>query len=347
MFNARYVKQRTLNVLKWRVKVSKFYLPVVPLVLLALFLVTFSGFTDFFWEVDFSSCFKWSDIDVRDEVVKELTGQKASKNYMNDIEKFKLHSEQYKCDLNKTSLLILIKSAPDRVERRNAYRRTLSTINLHMKWKVRTLFVLGHYDNQLESVTTENKFYKDMIIGDFVDNYYNNTYKMVYSIKTAYEYCGEVPYLVSMDDDYMISIPNLIEYLNKHTKNEQLYAGYRVDSSPFRLRFQRYAISLDEYPYNLYPPYITGGLVIYTPQAVKEFYIAIKYLKLFKFDDIYAGIIAYYLGYNPQMLSTVPITRDGYEFGLKVGEHGYTADEIEQTLLGINKDVQIKQLMVL
>lgn len=46
---------------------------------------------------------------------------------------------------------------------------------------------------------------------------------------------------------------------------------------------------LNEYSYNAYPPYNYGGAVLLTRQTVKEFYYAIQHVKLFKFDDVYAG----------------------------------------------------------
>lgn len=36
---------------------------------------------------------------------------------------------------------------------------------------------------------------------------------------------------------------------------------------------------------------VTGGFVLYSPQALREVYIAAQYLKMFRFDDIYAGLL--------------------------------------------------------
>ncbi|CAD5234133.1 unnamed protein product [Bursaphelenchus xylophilus] len=336
--NWRKVFQTLFN---WKVRVYRYNFPVIPLVIVGTIFLNLIGFTDFFFERNFNSGFRWANVDVRRKVVDELTGHNlSSEGYINDLSTFKLHSSQFKCDYNKTSLLIIIKSAPDRIDRRNAYRRTLLKVKTYQKWRVRTIFVLGLEGNKVNRVVSEAKAFGDIVVGDFLDHYFNNTYKLVYSIKTAREYCDETPYLISLDDDYMISIPNIINYLSKHTKNEQLYAGWRIDSSPFRLRFQRFSVSLKEYPYSLYPPYITGGMVIFTPQAVKEFYAAIKYLRFFKFDDVYAGIIAYFLGYSPQMLATTPVSREYNDFGDKLGEHGYSVKEIEEMMMFVNKDVQ-------
>jgi hypothetical protein len=45
----------------------------------------------------------------------------------------------------------------------------------------------------------------------------------------------------------------------------------------------------------MFPLYITGGCVIYSPLAIQEFYIAAQYLKLFRFDDVYEGLCLFIL----------------------------------------------------
>jgi len=78
-------------------------------------------------------------------------------------------------------------------------------------------------------------------------------------------------------------------------------------------------------------------MTLYSPQAIREFYAAVQYLKLFRFDDVYAGIIAYYLGYETQMNQNMYFTRDySSSWDTKVSEHGYSADEILQTFFTVN-----------
>lgn len=47
-----------------------------------------------------------------------------------------------------------------------------------------------------------------------------------------------------MDDDYLVNMTALLGYLDRHQPNEQLYAGQRIDSGPFRIRWQRFAVSV-------------------------------------------------------------------------------------------------------
>lgn len=328
---------------RWKLLIL-FGLIITPLYLLGLF--------DFLFETSFEK-FRWPTYDnVRELVAKEMSGETVYAYRVNDYNYFDEFTS-ITCQKNpltrKKSLLIIVKSASDRIERRNAHRQTISRISSLNNWKLRTIFVLGRKDAEADKETDplkrENEIYKDMVTGNFTDHYFNNTYKFAHSLKAAKEYCIQsqttVPWTILMDDDYLVNVTALLTYLDKHQPNEQLYAGYRYDSSPFRLKFQRFSISLDDYPFAMFPPYITGGFVILSPQAVKEFYYAAQYLVHIKFDDVYAGIVAYMLGYEAQNLNTTfttPVIRDEkhFNFTTKISEHGYTSDELLQLFPKIN-----------
>lgn len=53
-----------------------------------------------------------------------------------------------------------------------------------------------------------------------------------------------VPYVALMDDDYLVNVDNLLDVLEKHPPNEQLYAGWRIESTPFRLVFQKFHVGV-------------------------------------------------------------------------------------------------------
>jgi len=66
--------------------------------------------------------------------------------------------------------------------------------------------------------------------------------------------------------------------------------------APFRFAMHKHRVSLEDYPYHRYPPFISAGSVLLTGQTVREFYSAIQFVQLFRFDDVYAGIVAHLLG---------------------------------------------------
>lgn len=68
----------------------------------------------------------------------------------------------------------------------------------------------------------------------------------MHSLKFAQDYCstGPVSYVLLVDDDYMISMKNLIGEVEKHPPNERLYMGWRFDTSPFRLVFSKHRVCI-------------------------------------------------------------------------------------------------------
>uniref|UniRef100_A0A914E222 Hexosyltransferase n=1 Tax=Acrobeloides nanus TaxID=290746 RepID=A0A914E222_9BILA len=268
------------------------------------------GLLDCMFEVDFAQ-FRWPPyVNVRHQVIREILGEPSEFLYYNDWTNFRVlispNCQQHRLT-RKRSLLIIVKSAPHRLANRNAVRSTWGSVKQHENYKIRTIFVMGDLDDESrfrvgDTLQAEAKEHGDLLVGDFIDNYRNNTMKFVHSLRFAKEYCSglPVPYVFLVDDDYLVSIKNLVGEIDKHPPNERLYMGWRFDTSPFRLIFHKHRVSLKEYPFSAYPPYISAGAVLLTSQTVKEMYLAVQHLKLYPYDDVYAGIIAYCLGIIPQ-----------------------------------------------
>lgn len=72
----------------------------------------------------------------------------------------------------------------------------------------------------------------------------------------------------------------------------RLFAGYVFVSSPHRHKSSKWYVSLKEYPYHLWPPYVTAGAFILSKQALTDMYYASMYTKHFRFDDIFLGLVA-------------------------------------------------------
>ncbi|CAF1141765.1 unnamed protein product [Didymodactylos carnosus] len=115
--------------------------------------------------------------------------------------------------------------------------------------------------------------------------------KLVMMLRWIRSYCWSLEnlnkYVLFIDDDYLLNLDNLLNYLysidnTKLSVHERrtFISGYLYDSSrPRRFINDRWYISYDDYPYDKYPPYLTAGSSLYT--------------KIFRFDDIYMGLLAY------------------------------------------------------
>jgi len=79
-----------------------------------------------------------------------------------------------------------------------------------------------------------------------------------------------------------------------------LYAGFVHPSSrPQRHWFGKWSVSMDQYPYHKYPPYVTAGAYVLSSEALKKFYYGTMFVKPYIFDDVYLGIVAKKLDIEP------------------------------------------------
>ncbi|XP_011691027.1 PREDICTED: beta-1,3-galactosyltransferase brn [Wasmannia auropunctata] len=73
----------------------------------------------------------------------------------------------------------------------------------------------------------------------------------------------------------------------------RLFAGFVfMRSTPHRHKFSKWYVTLKEYPYNLWPPYVTAGAYILSKEALLDLYYTSFYTKHFRFDDIFIGLVA-------------------------------------------------------
>uniref|UniRef100_A0A1I8ASI5 Hexosyltransferase n=2 Tax=Steinernema glaseri TaxID=37863 RepID=A0A1I8ASI5_9BILA len=319
----------------------------VPFLLLCYFL----GLSDFLFERSFQRDFAWPPyVDVRDYVVQRLLYNKSStpQNSMYLFENdWTINRPLISpiCNVSsigpKNSLLIIVKTAPGRLKNRQAIRSTWGSAEFsrYDGFDIRTIFVMGSQPDV--DLREEIRDYGDLLVGNFQDTYRNNTMKFILSIGYAYDHCNRsfprvkrnVPYVLLIDDDYMLSIPNLVAEAKKFAPHERLYTGWRFDSSPFRLIFHKHRVSLSDYPFDRYPPYISAGAVLLTQQTVREFYHAIEHVRVYPYDDVYAGILAYLLGIyvrpNDRFQfwgSVIPRS----EMGSLIGIHGYSPEQLAE-----------------
>ena len=107
-----------------------------------------------------------------------------------------------------------------------------------------------------------------------------------------------------------------MSYLRNNVSEEEyntLYAGYVFqNASPMRNQLSKWYISLNDYPYNKYPPFVFSGFYFLTPNSLKLFYLASKMLEVLKFEDIYMGVLAYNLDIKPIHIDAIYLYTQSY-----------------------------------
>ncbi|XP_036333378.1 beta-1,3-galactosyltransferase brn [Rhagoletis pomonella] len=221
----------------------------------------------------------------------------------NDYNYMFLNNASGKCP-SSPRLILIVKSAVGNVDRRNSIRRTWGLEHRFSDVEIRRVFLLGvsrdlNMNRMVESESTKQK---DIVQIDFLDSYFNNTIKTMMGMRWALTYCGKSDYFFFVDDDYYVSAKNLLKFVadpdsypkptRKFIASSFIFAGFVMQTPPHRHKFSKWYVPLSEYPFDLWPPYITAGAFILNRNALSKLFNTAIYLKGFRFDDIFLGIAA-------------------------------------------------------
>ena len=196
-------------------------------------------------------------------------------------------------------LVIVVHSHPSYRDRRDAIRHTWGRYGNRQQGappSTRLVFALG-IDAKVRSdaVRAESVVYDDIIQGDFFDAYENMTLKSLFGLKWVSEQCARVPYMLKSDDDTFISIPYLIEILQRKRPTRSILGPCNSRSAVHREG--KWAISKELFPFNQYPVYMSGSGYVITVDIVRELYETSAYVTPLFIDDVYVtGILAKIIG---------------------------------------------------
>ena len=117
----------------------------------------------------------------------------------------------------KIRVIYLVKSALDHFEHRKIIRKTWGYERRFSDVTIKTVFLLGTpkdpNDILHEKIKDEYEFYGDIVQGDFIDEYYNNTIKTMMGLRWATEICPFSRFYAFFDDDYYVSTRNMLRFL--------------------------------------------------------------------------------------------------------------------------------------
>jgi len=195
-------------------------------------------------------------------------------------------------------VIIIVKSYVSNIGHREAIRETWSKT---LPSSVKIVFILGYLDFMKSYVQIESRRYRDIVQEDFLDVYRNNTVKTIMGFNWAVTNCKESPYIFFVDDDYIVNVPNVFNYLRSHFQRQKgkggLYVGYKWEKAyPKRSNVSKWYVSIDDYPCKYWPPYVGGGSMVISMDVASKMKKAFQYIKPIFIDDVYIGIVAATLG---------------------------------------------------
>lgn len=233
----------------------------------------------------------------------------------NSLKKYRQNNFTYKYNLNPQQkciippkLFIVVRASACNWKERLAIRKTWGNETQLKGVSISTVFMLGNCQSQMcksedyspifcqELLDKENNKYKDIIQGDFLDTYLNSTEKMFAAFNWLRTYCPQTEYAFFVDDDFYVSVSNLLKSADKYSQLSQdgyFYMGHVFrNMRPMRKRFSRHYISVAQYPFSRYPPYATGGCFILNNTTLIDLYYGSLHIPKFPFDDVFLGLIS-------------------------------------------------------
>lgn len=265
-------------------------------------------------------------------------------------------------DYPQLRLVYVVKSALHHFQQRKAIRNSWGFERRFSDVPIRTIFMLGTNPNDAElqsKIEEEIVEYGDIVQAKFIDSYYNNTIKTMMGFNWIMSNCLNSKFYMFADDDMYISTRSVLRFLRDPTnypngkenlaatdyelpEDVRLFSGFVFVSSPHRHLSSKWYVPLSEYPYHLWPPYVTAGAFILSREALIDMYYASMYTKHFRFDDIYLGLVAKKAGIEPYHSNEFHFYKKPYDkhaYRYVVASHGFDPEELvkvwnEQKFMG-------------
>ncbi|KAL3855111.1 hypothetical protein ACJMK2_014340 [Sinanodonta woodiana] len=204
-----------------------------------------------------------------------------------------LLNNEHLCRVNgELTLLIMVHTAVPHFHHRQVLRDTWANKELLKNKHVRILFMLGRPTNESIQVllVNESQQYKDLVQGDFIDDYHNLTHKGVLGFRWITENCRNAKFILKIDDDVYVNIFRVLEELLPTYRNHPDHIMCLLAQNAYIFREKsKWAISSDYFPdFQNYPvSYCLGPLVLIPGKFIPHLLEAAKRTPFFWVDDVY------------------------------------------------------------
>ncbi|KAK3594771.1 hypothetical protein CHS0354_030710 [Potamilus streckersoni] len=194
---------------------------------------------------------------------------------------------------NKESVffLVMVHTAVFHFDQREFLRRTWANKDLLRSHVMRILFLVGLPRESLtqERLQKENDENRDIVQGDFIDDYHNLTHKGVMGFKWISENCKNAKYVIKIDDDVFVNIFHLIETVLPVVETHPRHIFCHTRGNNTVARDGRHAVDVHYFPgvRRLPFPFCAGPFVLIPNAIVTEMYVASLSTPFLWLDDVY------------------------------------------------------------
>jgi len=198
-------------------------------------------------------------------------------------------------------ILIVVYSAMQNFAYRQVIRETWGREDHLQEINATLFFATGRYPNLKlqERVLQEAKKHKDILQGDFFEDYFLLAYKSLTWMTWSRDSCGKVPWIVKTDDDMVNNVWKLGAFINRLDPNLEAITCSTKTERVIRFRDgtrqDKWVIPYDEWPKEFFPRNCWGVIAIY-PDTVRNKLIEAFETgnrTIFRVDDVYiTGMLA-------------------------------------------------------
>ncbi|XP_041347572.1 beta-1,3-galactosyltransferase 1-like [Gigantopelta aegis] len=199
-------------------------------------------------------------------------------------------------------IITYVHSTPDRFEKRAVIRQTWG------KWKylnktILVVFIMGQVADigVMASLRIESGIHGDIVQEDFVDSYYNLTYKAIAGLKWVSTFCRQAVYVLKTDDDIFVNFYVLMRYILSnfglpYESTRQILCNQYVNASVKRDKLSKWYMAKEDFLSDHYLAYCSGSAYLMIADVTQRLYEVSLNTPFFWIDDYYVtGLLAHKL----------------------------------------------------
>lgn len=200
------------------------------------------------------------------------------------------------CDRN-VFLLIVVISSVSHWDRRQEIRQTWKKGAEKLSETVRVVFLLGkqretNVDIE-EQLKQESEHYQDIILGNFIDSYFNLTLKSLSMINWMKSHCHQAQHLMKIDDDVtLVPKSRLIKILKyrKKKSGSNFIMGFKLN---YHRNTNPYHKWYDPTSLNYNGTFLSGPSYVISGDVIDRLWASAMEIPLFHLEDVYVtGMLA-------------------------------------------------------
>ena len=197
-------------------------------------------------------------------------------------------------------------------EERKAIRETWGRRDLFRNTVGRVAFMLGATTDKdvQDKIDTESRVFNDIVQENFIDSYGNLSFKGIMASKWIAHNCQNAKFVLKVDDDIMLNIFKMVEFLEKHVKTNARTMYCHVLDAKLREFFlvrnesvhrrqlpDLFVVSQEQFDGDRYPEYCHGMVWVGTPDLFVDLYKASFNVPYVQIEDAFTtGILRNYTG---------------------------------------------------